>query len=544
MGLNGDGVCPDEERAVNVEHPERRPSALTRDTFANLLGGGWAAVLGFVCYPVYIWYIGIESYGVIGFFIVLQNLVMRMDLGLSSTLNRELAQSRANPDASREAPSLVRTLEAIYWVLGGVLAAGMAFGAPLLARYWVKPEDLSVEAVTNAFYLMSLILFLQWPRGLYMGGLCGLQRQVLLNVLMGSTATVRVVGAVLILHFVSPNLHSFLLWEIVISAVEVGTLRLFVIRGLPTDRHPARFKVALLRKIWRFAAGLTANSVLSFLPRQLDKIVLSKMLSLEDFGYYSLAVLAVRALQLVVVPVYRAVFPEFSRLVKRGVESELKAAYHQAAQTLAVLLLPVGITMAVLSWQFMFLWTGSAETADRTQVLVSLLAIGGVLNGLATVPYALQLAYGWTGLAVRCSAIAVVVLPPITVVMVLHYGAIGAAVPQVLLNLCYLLIAVPVMHTRLLSTEMRGFFAHGVLLPLVPVVVVTYAWRILHPVDLSRATQAVWLFCAGAMALAAAAASVPVARTWLRARLGRAPTCSPPGGELPVDDVTMKGMEP
>ena len=75
----------------------------------------------------------------------------------------------------------------------------------------------------------------------------------------------------------------------------------------------------------------------------------------------------------------------------------------------AVLLLPIGVTMMLFAWPFMFFWTGNAGTADRTFIFVSLLAAVTMLNALMSVPYALQLSFGWTGLALRCGLTAVVV---------------------------------------------------------------------------------------------------------------------------------------
>ena len=51
--------------------------------------------MGFIFIPIYISYLGIESYGLIGLFIILQGLLSLLDMGLSPTLNREMARFRA-----------------------------------------------------------------------------------------------------------------------------------------------------------------------------------------------------------------------------------------------------------------------------------------------------------------------------------------------------------------------------------------------------------------------------------------------------------------
>ena len=46
---------------------------LKRNLIANYVGQGWAALIGLVFIPLYIKYLGIESYGLIGLFAVFLN---------------------------------------------------------------------------------------------------------------------------------------------------------------------------------------------------------------------------------------------------------------------------------------------------------------------------------------------------------------------------------------------------------------------------------------------------------------------------------------
>jgi hypothetical protein len=70
---------------------------LTRNVFANLIGGVWVAVLTLAIAPIQVHLLGVEAYGVIGFISTLQVVVGVLDLGLSSTLTREIAGSAGEP---------------------------------------------------------------------------------------------------------------------------------------------------------------------------------------------------------------------------------------------------------------------------------------------------------------------------------------------------------------------------------------------------------------------------------------------------------------
>ena len=56
-----------------------------------------------------------ESWGLIGIFLTLQTMSGILDLGMSNTLNREMARLSALQGREQEMRNLVRTLEMIYW---------------------------------------------------------------------------------------------------------------------------------------------------------------------------------------------------------------------------------------------------------------------------------------------------------------------------------------------------------------------------------------------------------------------------------------------
>src|SRR4051812_47258251 len=69
--------------------------SVQRNVLANLVAGGWMGLLGLAMLPVYMHYLGVEAYGLIGFFATLQAWFLMLDLGLSPTLNREMARYSA-----------------------------------------------------------------------------------------------------------------------------------------------------------------------------------------------------------------------------------------------------------------------------------------------------------------------------------------------------------------------------------------------------------------------------------------------------------------
>ena len=63
-------------------------SQVKRNLVANFIGRGWYALMSLAFVPVYIKYMGIEAYGLVGVFATLQALFSLLDFGLSTTMFR------------------------------------------------------------------------------------------------------------------------------------------------------------------------------------------------------------------------------------------------------------------------------------------------------------------------------------------------------------------------------------------------------------------------------------------------------------------------
>lgn len=422
--------------------------------------------MGLVFIPLYLHFLGIEAYGLVGIFATMQAMFGLLDMGLGATLNRELARLSVQPDQAQQMRNLLRTLEIIYWAVAVIIGVVVIFLAPFLAHHWVQPEHLSPAAIQQAFLLMGLSLAGQWPLSFYSGGLKGLQRQVLLNVIDVSAATLRGIGAVLLLWLVSPTIQAFFIWQAVIGAVQTMVVCHCLWRSLPPGDSPSRFQRQLLTEIWRFAAGMSGISLTVLILTNLDKIILSRMLTLEMFGYYTLAWVAASSLYRLINPFSNAIYPRLTQLVTQDRQAELSPLYHRSCQLMSVAVLPCALMMIFFSYEIMLFWTKNAVTAKETHIILSILATGIALHSLMHIPYCLQLASGWTSLAFYTNVAAVAILAPAIIIITPYYGAVGAATIWVILNSGYVLISMQIMHRRLLPKEKWRWYCEDVGLPL------------------------------------------------------------------------------
>ena len=216
----------------------------------------------------------------------------------------------------------------------------------------------------------------------------------------------------------------------------------------------------------RYAAGMFAVTVLALLLTQVDKILLSRLLPLAAFAQYALAGVVANALYMLTGPISAAFFPRFTELVTRREEASLRVAYHLAAQLVTVLMGTAAIILIMLGDKVLLLWTHDAVLTTHVSGLLAVIALGTLLHGLTWIPYQLQLAYGWTSLAMRINIVAVAILLPAIFFAVPAYGPIGAAWVWVTLNTGYIVFSIYFMHRRLLPTEKRRWYVEDVIAPL------------------------------------------------------------------------------
>lgn len=432
--------------------------------FASFVGQAWTALLGIIFVPIYLRYIGVESYGLIGIFMSLQTFLNLLDFGISPTLNREMARLSVSEKNAQEMHDLRRTLQIPNWLSAIAISLVLCILSPIIAKYWVTPKELSVSTITQAFLLISFSTGIQFLSGFNAGGLVGLQKQVLLNSINMFCGTLRSVGAWMVLAFITPTIQAFLWWQLLVAAIQAILTSIAFKKSLFYSTNKGRFRKDLLSRVWRFAAGMTGTGVLALVIAQTDKIILSRMLDLKEFGYYSVAItISSITIAMIVGSISNVVYPKFSGLVSLGNENITIQYYHRACQLLSLLLIPTVVVIAFFSYEVVLIWARNSEIADYTHLLLTLVIIGSGLNGLFVLPHNLQMAYGWTRLGIYLLIVGILIILPLIIAGVYFYGAVGGISGWIIYNCLIGSMMVLIMHRRILKGEQWTWFFKDIL---------------------------------------------------------------------------------
>ena len=283
-----------------------------------------------------------------------------------------------------------------------------------------------------------------------------------------------------LLALLSPTITTFFVYQLAVALIGALSTGIILWSLLPHTITPSRFQISQLKSIWRFAMGMSINSVLWLILSQLDKIILIKMLPLKMFSYYAIASTAAAATAYLSGPLFTTFLPRYTQLYAALDDEGLKTTYRKSCRLNALIIVPTVVLLVFFSKEALLVWTRNPVVAEQSHLFLSLLVIGYGLNQLAYLPYGLQVASGWVKLAVYTNAGAVIFIVPALVLATRFYGGVGAAAVWIALNCIYVLIYVNVLHGRILKGEARRWYS-GILLPLVLSIGVGLLGRLLLP---------------------------------------------------------------
>lgn len=323
--------------------------SLKANIIASYLSQAYITLASIVVLPLYIRYMGAEAYGLVGFFTLLQVWFSLLDMGLTPMLARETARFHGGGLSVLAYRQLVRALEGVFILsaLGGGLL--LFAGAGYMAQHWLQTSALPLNQVEMAIQLMAVAIAIRWLGGVYRSTLSGAERLVELSVFNAGIATLRTVGVLPVLLWVDASPLAFFLFQLGVTLLETLGLWLYAYHCLPhiDSRQHLGWGFAPLKNVYQFSLGIAFASLVWVLITQVDKLILSHLLPLADYGYFTLAVLAASSVTLLSTPISAALLPRMAKLEAEGNTETLIQLYRQTTQWVTLLASSAAITLAL-----------------------------------------------------------------------------------------------------------------------------------------------------------------------------------------------------
>jgi O-antigen/teichoic acid export membrane protein len=447
-----------------VRERVRLHRSLKANLAANVAGRGYTALCGIFFVPIYLHFLGVESYGLFALLNSYMAVALLLDIGFSAAMTREIARlSEPSPERMRD---LVWTISLPYCAGTFAVAFAIYLTAPWLASVILhESRNLHQPALVRGVGFAGFALTLQLPVFLFTGGLAGLQRQDLGNGVTIASTTLRHGGNVFLLWSLSSSVANLMIWQGVVAGLTAIVAFAVLWRHLPPNRRWPRFRLALLRDIWRFAAGIGGVTLIGMIVFQSDKMFAGALLPLKEVGIYMVASVIGANLIMIAQPVSAVAFPRLSQLQARKDAIAIRATLHKLSQFVALMVLPLATTIAFFPQQTLTVWTGNPLVSAAAAPVLRILAVGVACNACSCLPYCMILAAGRTRLLfLLSSAISALVLPSLYF-LTSRFGAIGTAIAMLGYQALWLILCVALLRSLTERREWWRWISVDALLP-------------------------------------------------------------------------------
>lgn len=440
--------------------------SVIKNSAANLLAQVYALAINLITLPLFLEILGPEAYGLVGFYSVLFALLVIFDLGMSPALSRQVASLKCRPEKRSELAVTVSTFEVLFAVTTVAVGALLVLLAPWFAESWLVNETLDVEKLDAALIFMAFALALRWHSTIYKSVLNGLERQVWVGGYEAAINTFRFPLLVILMASNPGEFHWFFAYQAVVSLVEVLVLRWKSYAAIPQRKNERRVDWVLTRPMLPFAVGAGYASALGVLQSQYDKVLMSAILPLAEYGYFALIAVITSGLVTFTAPISKAILPRLTALFTQGDLDSMLVLYQTAALWMVVILSPIYLTISVWPYETIFAWTGNYEAAEWLAPVLPLFTLGVGLLTISMFQYFLQYAHGDLTLNVKFSTVLCLLLIPALTFIGQSFGVSGVAWCLLLVRILIFAIWLPYVHHKLAPGLHKVWLIRSVLLPM------------------------------------------------------------------------------
>ncbi len=405
--------------------------------------------------PVYVAFLGVDSFAIIGVYASVSALLGILDGGLSVSLTRIIAQSRGgDPANAQDALDMKRSME---WMFGTVstivvLAALLMASQPDLRTILPNtlPDDLSAPSIVAIGFALAF----QFICLVYNASLIGLDRQVEYSWITALGATIRNLGVIAAMSILGKTLLVFYAWNAACYLIQAVAQGIVSYSCMPSGTRRSQLNLHLIRREWGFIGSMAMIHVIGVLILYSDRLVLAWLVPLPQLSSYHLAGATALVISMLSASVFSAVFPRFS-----SVTSEIEPLYLRVSQWLVVGVAPPLLILIAFPDTFLQAWLKNPQLVETVRPLLLPLNLAAFINVLAVPSFAMQLSRGKSNYALLATGMQALIFFPVLFILGSQIGMMGAAVAQLTGQCVMLTVSLRRTHGDLLQISVITWLA-------------------------------------------------------------------------------------
>jgi O-antigen/teichoic acid export membrane protein len=399
--------------------------SLKRNIGWNLAGTGLPLLLGIVTIPYLIGKLGVEAFGVITLVWALIGYFSLFDFGLGRALTQQVSSARSS-QLDIQIPSLVVTglwFTAITGIIGAVILAVLA---SQLAQHWLNISAPLQSSAESALLIAAIGIPLTTVTTGLRGVLEAYEDFKSVNLLRIVLGAANFGLPALSVMFISDSL-AWMVAGLIVARIAVMLAHVWLLyQKLPSGWAAARFSHKKIGKLVSFGMWMTLSNIIGPLMVTADRFLISAVLGANVVAYYTVPFEGL--IRILVIPgaLSSALFPRLTAVIATNIGAA-RRLYEKCILLTVLVLFPICLTVTLGSKWALTMWLGH-EFAEQSWIIVSILAGGILLNGIAHVPFATIQAAGDARVTAYLHTLELLFYLPMLYFSMQWFGLIGAAV--------------------------------------------------------------------------------------------------------------------
>jgi O-antigen/teichoic acid export membrane protein len=341
--------------------------------------------------PFTIRLLGSEGYGVLILIGLIPTYFAFADFGMSIASTKFASEAYGEGDLVKEG-EIVRTA-ALIALITSVICAGPIF----LLSSWIVNQFNVPEAYRSSASIGLKITSFSFVLGI----LSSVVNTPMLTRLRMDLNTSTVAGPKILLAVATPAILYFgggiigaISWVLVIAVVTNAVVIFFSGRLLP-QLFETQINRTYIGPLLKFGGAWFVAIVAGILIGNLEKFILTSLVSVRALAYYSIAFTFANIATLFSQAMLQSMLPAFSQMMSIDRRQELNSLFSRGIRLAAVGLLPFVVFLFVIGRPFLTIWAGE-EFGNAGTLPFYILLCGFSLSIFSVLPYSVLLAAGRT----------------------------------------------------------------------------------------------------------------------------------------------------
>lgn len=438
---------------------------LAKDIGSNYFVQACSVISNLLFIPVLIHIMGVEAYGFVAIYTFIQAWIFILDAGLTPSLSRAMTHYLSGEITLRNISNLIKTIEVTFAFFSFIMCLATYWFNNLLLSFILNNDALKHEAVGLTMFLIVLLSCTRLFETIYRSALLGLEKTFSYNKINLFFVIFRMLLSYFFLCF-EPSVNYFFAAQIIATCLSILFYANATYNTLAAKFLFGSFSLKAIREVKGYAGGLFLIMLLTLVVTQIDRIILTKNVSMLDISYYGIAMTLSGSIILLTTPVTQVLLPRMTSYVANNSKELLLKLYRLSTQINTAIACSCGIVLLFFAKECVFLWTNNLELSNKVEHIVRILSLGFIFNSIYYFPVAFQLAHGYTKISVYLGIFFLLFVVPLYFYFIPVYGIVSAAYISMMIQFINVTIGSLITYKIKLNKFFIKWWLYDIIIPI------------------------------------------------------------------------------